>query len=215
MQVNFNPSVNQSRPQFKALKGIKIEGEALQNCARAQKELLTIFEHPNIKKLFQKYDGEVVFRSYVGSKNSYPVKQLEFSIDLFDNFSKTFSKIKQEYLEKAKKANVSTDRFERIDLYGNTPDHKYPYLYGWTTLLCNNSDIFEKSQETSEYIKKEMNNSEKYNEIFTNHLVENEQKIRNEFDYALNIELKLQKDKRDEIQAVDDVANKLKELLGE
>lgn len=214
MQVNFNPSVNQARPQFKALKSIKYEGEALQNCARAQKELLTIFDHPNIKKLFQNFDGSVVFKSYEEFPNGYPVKQLGFSIDIFDNFSETFSKIKQEYLEKAKKANVSSDRFERIDFYGNTPDHKYPYLYGWITLLYDNSDIFEKSQETSKYIKKEMNDSEKYNEIFTNHLVENEQQIRNEFDYALNRELKLQKDKRDEIQAKDDVANKLKELLG-
>ncbi len=215
MQVNFNPSVNQSRPNFKALKAVKFEGKVIQNCARAQKELLTIFDHPNIRKLFQNFDGEVIFKTSVIHNNPVPVNKLSFSINIFDNFSENFSKIKQEYFEKAKKAKVSSNIFEGIDFYENRPDHTLTYLYDFVAFSFDDSDILKTSQKTSKLVKEKMNNPEEYNKKLTMDIKENEQKIRSAFASVLKKEFKLRKDNIDEIQAKDDVANKLKELLGE
>ena len=213
MQVNFNPSVNQARPQFKALKSIKFEGEALQNCARAQKELLTILDHPNIKKIFQKYDGEVLFKDYQVFKPHHQ-KKLAYSIYIFDNLSKKFSKIKQEYLEKVKKENLSRDIFEGIKSDEYEPDYSFCHLGRSVTLHYVFDDILEKSKLLSEYAKEELEDPKK-NELLDWYIEHNEEMIRSRFASALERALKLQKDNIDEVTAKDDVANKLKELLGE
>ena len=213
MQVNFNPSINQSRPNFKALKAVKFEGEALQNCARAQKELLTIFDHPKLKSLFEKYDGEVIFRDYQVF-NPHHQKKLAYSIYIFDNLSEKFSKIKQEYLEKAKKENLSRDIFEGIKSDEYEPDYSFCLFGRNVTLHYVFDDILEKSKLLSEYAKKELEDPEK-NELLDWHIEHKEEKIRSRFASALERALKLQKDNIDEVTAKDDVANKLKELLGE
>lgn len=213
MQVNFNPSINQSRPNFKALKAVKFEGEALQNCARAQKELLTILDHPNIKKIFQKYDGEVLFKDYQVFKTQHQ-KKLAYSIYIFDNLSEKFSKIKQEYLEKAKKENLSSDIFEGIKSDEYESDYSFCHLGRSVRLNDIFDDILEKSKLLSEYAKEELEDPKK-NELLDWHIEHNEEMIRSRFASALERALKLQKDNIDEVTAKDDVANKLKELLGE
>ena len=75
-------------------------------------------------------------------------------------------------------------------------------------------DILEKSKLLSEYAKKELEDPEK-NELLDWHIKHKEEKIRSRFASALERALKLQKDNIDEVTAKDDVANKLKELLGE
>ena len=214
MQVNFNPSVGQSRPNFKALKSIKFEGEALQNCARAQKELLTIFDHPKLKNLFKKYDGQVLFIDKVKNLSAYS-HTLSCQIEIFGCQEKEFSKMKSKYIAKAKEANVSTNRIKNAI---------YPYPQSKTVYLCKSAwqditdkikDVYIRSQGVVKSVNETLGSADGEDVILNKILNEYKGNINIFFDKILKEEIKLKKESYEEVIAKDEVANKLKELLGE
>jgi hypothetical protein len=210
MQISLNSSINQPKQNFKALKSIKFDGKALENSYRAQKELLTILEQPNIKKVCEKFDSFVEFGRYYDYR--YSDFNLYCEINVRDNIRDIFSRIKQEYIEKAKNMNVSSEKFEDIKFTEDHPKYSYDYLrchiyqpYG--------EDIVVTSKRLSETVKKEMNNPEKYNKELTDFQNNVESGIRRTFDNILKEEIKSLSDKNEEALAQKEISNKLKELL--
>jgi hypothetical protein len=206
MQISLNSSINQPKQNFKALKSIKFDGKALESNYRAQKELLTILEQPNIKKVCEKFDSFVEFGRYYSYRHSD--FNLYCVINVKDNFRDIFSRFKQEYIEKAKNMNVSSEKFEDIKFTEDHPKFSCGYLnchiyhpYG--------EDLVVTSKRLSETVKKEVNNPEKLTD-FQNNV---ESGIRRIFDNILKEEIKSLSDKNEEALAQKEVSNKLEELL--
>ena len=215
MQVNLNPSVNQVRPNFKALKSIEFVGDGLQKSKRAQKELLTIFDHPKLKSLFKKYDGKVVFKDEVVPKDRYghgfvTDYVISCQIEIFGCAKKVFSKIKSEYLDKTKNENVSTDIIKKAS---NPFEEATVYLNERERVLISNFDDTVKN--VSENVKKKLGEVNDEDLILEKIIEEYDWRTRHYLDNTLRNEIKRKKMIDEETTAKHDVANKLKELLGE
>ena len=214
MQVNLNPSVNQVRPNFKALKSVKFEGEALQNCARAQKELLTIFDHPKLKSLFKKYDAQVLFDdSYYKPHNAFPYCTF-CQIDIFGCHEKEFSKMKSKYIDKAKEAKVSTDRIKNA-IYPFAPSRTIYLSKSAIGGIVDRKDLYTRCQEIVKSVNDALGSADGEDVVLNEILDEYKGNINIFFDKILKEEIKLKKESYEEVIAKNEVANKLKELLGE
>ena len=120
MQVNFNPSVNQSSPQFGKLKAIRFtpadDVDLLRSSYSAKKKLLEICDLPMIKKIFEKFNGEILFSAskvdnrYIQDHGMVNVKA-SILLDINDS---EFEKIKKTYKDRAFEETLDYVSFDSI-----------------------------------------------------------------------------------------------------
>lgn len=118
MQIqNVSTNNDQKQPNFKALKGISFVGPQLEFNAKAQNELLKIFDHQPVKDIFTKFDGNVEFKSatidfveksnYIQKYENTPlIYKIECSLNLFNQHLKN---LLETFKELAKNAEVNIE----------------------------------------------------------------------------------------------------------
>ena len=177
MLVNMN--IQPSTTQFKALKSIKFEGPILTENIKAKRNLLKISENKNIKNLFKKYDGEIIFESAIlGSK---PTRgYIGYAINLFQDFKNDLTKVKDTYIQKAKNKNLPTEELENIttEKFDRNNSFRFMGLYHNNTNDLVDNIITQVVNDTNAlskdyFTQKELN------------LIERKKGLLNEFEYII------------------------------
>ena len=216
MQVNLNTNINQSRPNFKALKGIDF-GPA-RNYPVVQQELLKTFDNIHIKKLFEKYDGKIKFfvKEQFAYRDNYEHWREILSAKLeLDADMQKVKDLQDTYIKKAAKENIDmpNEKIYDFTIEVGLPAKSQSSLPPMRLDPENALKILAREFINSLNSLPEYNfiNIEKiYSHKMNENLADKEYVFKNRLQSLIN-----ERSKKNETNKAEDfVINKLKELLG-